>query len=240
MECDLYWPRLISGRLIRRYQRFKADILLDDGNVVTAHCPNSGSLKGCLLEGGRVYISDSNNPRRKFPYTWEIIELRQSLVMINTFLTNRIVKTAICRGKIKELSGYRDISAEFCYEKGSRIDLLLKGNGRPCLLEVKSCTLVEGGIALFPDAPTKRGKKHLDVLSKALKEGYRSVIFYLIQRMDSKGFHPACAIDPDYCDKLCRAMEVGVEFLAYDIMVNLKGVSVRGKVKLMRDQRAIA
>ena len=226
MEYDLYWPKLIFGRLIKRYQRFKADIVLYDGNVVTAHCANSGSLKGCLLEGVTVYVSKATNPNRKLPYTWEMIELPRSLVVINTFLANHIVKNAIFNGKIKELLGYEVIKSETPYGERSRIDFLLEGETNPCLLEVKSCTWMEDEIAFFPDAPTKRGKKHLDLLSDATKEGYRSVIFYLIQRMDSKGFQPACRIDPQYCNRLWMAMDAGVEVLAYDIKVDLKGISI--------------
>ena len=126
MLYDIYWPELVSGRLIKRYQRFKADIILDNGRVITAYCPNSGSMRGCLKEGSKVYISKSNNPNRKLSYTWQLIELPTSFVIVNTLLANHIVKNAILSGKVRELLGYHEIKSESLYKKGSRIDFLLR------------------------------------------------------------------------------------------------------------------
>ncbi len=233
MRYDIYWPKLFSGRFIRRYQRFKVDILLDNGDFITAHCPNSGSLKGCLAEGNKVYVSVQNKPSRKFQYTWEMVDLTSSLVLINTFLTNSIVKYAILRHKIKELADYNEIKTEFIYKKGSRIDFLLKNNEESCLLEVKSCTLLEEGIAFFPDAPTERGKKHLRILSDASKSGVRSIMLYLVHRMDAFGFRPACHVDFIYCEELKRSIESGVEILVYDILIDLIGISINEKIDFL-------
>ena len=240
MSYDIYWPELFSGRLIKRYERFKADIILDDGRTITAHCPNSGSMKGCLKEGRRVYVSKSSSPNRKFPYTWEMIELPSSLVIINTFIANRIVKNAILKEKIEELSGYNEIKNEVFYEKGYRVDLLLQNKDELCLLEIKSCTLVEEGIAFFPDAPTLRGRKHLRMLVKAIKDGIRGVIFYLIQRMDAYGFKPACHIDPLYCDELEMAIDSGLEILVYDLLIDLNGASINRRLKFIRDLSSLS
>jgi sugar fermentation stimulation protein A len=151
VKYDFYLPRLIQGRLLRRHQRFKADIELSDGSVITAHCPNSGSMKGCLKQGAVVYVSESKNPNRKLRYTWQLIRLPSSLVLVNTTFTNNIVQKALVKGKIRELLGYKSIKKEYMYEPGTRIDFLLNGQ-RPCLLEVKSCTLVEDGIQNMPQS----------------------------------------------------------------------------------------
>jgi len=206
---------LHPGRLIRRYQRFLADVLLDSGETVTAHCPNSGSMKGCNLPGSRVYLSVSPNPKRKFPHTWELVESSGVWAGINTALPNRIVHEAIATGEIPELRGYDSIRPEVPYGTGSRIDLLLTGNLPNCYVEVKNVTLVEGRRALFPDAVTTRGQKHLRELMEVVRGGGRGVIFFLVQRGDGASVAPADSIDPEYGRLLRLAVAGGVEALAY-------------------------
>jgi len=210
---------LYPGRLIRRYQRFLADVLLDSGETVTVHCPNSGSMKGCNLPGSPVYLSVSNNPKRKYPHTWELVESAGVWAGINTALPNRIVHEAIAAGEIPELRGYDAIRPEVPYGTGSRIDLLLTGQRPPCYVEVKNVTLVENDMALFPDAVTTRGQKHLRELMEVVRSGERGVIFFLVQRGDAASVAPADGIDPEYGRLLRLAVTSGVEALAYQAEV---------------------
>jgi sugar fermentation stimulation protein A len=170
---------LYPGILIRRYQRFLADVELETGEVVTAHCPNSGSMKGCAVPGSAVLLSVSDNPNRKLKYTWELVFAEGVWVGINTGLPNRIVREGIENGTVQELQGYSSIRPEVPYGEHSRIDLLLDGSRGACFVEVKNVTLVEGGVALFPDSVTKRGQKHLRELIRVVGNGARGVIFLL-------------------------------------------------------------
>lgn len=226
-EHLITWPELTKGTLIRRYKRFMADVLLENGRTVTAHCPNSGKMLTCCGEGRPVHLSWSDNPARKFPFTWEMIEMPESLVVINTLRANAAVRSALLKGLIPELDGYPSIRTEFPYGKESRIDLLLSGPDRePCLVEIKSSTLVESGIARFPDAVTARGLKHLLELQDAVKKGYRCVMFFLIQRMDSHTFRPAHDIDPLYGEELIKSHVRGVEIISYDTTITYTGMNL--------------
>jgi sugar fermentation stimulation protein A len=212
-------PPLFPGTLIKRYKRFLADIMLDDGKIVTVHCPNSGSMKGCATPGSRAYISHSSNPNRKFPFTWELVEADGFWAGINTSLPNHLVREAIDNGTAVELQGYGTIRPEVPYGEHSRIDLLLESPWQRCFVEVKNVTLVENGRALFPDAVTTRGQKHLHELMRVVREGDRGVIFFTVQRGDGKSVSPADAIDPEYGRLLRLAVENGVEALAYRALV---------------------
>ncbi|MFC1822314.1 DNA/RNA nuclease SfsA [Thermodesulfobacteriota bacterium] len=223
-EYLIEWPRLIEGKLVKRYQRFKADVRLKNGHTVIALCPNTGSMLACSESGRTVYLSRHNKPERKLKYTWEMIEMPTSLIGINTGIPNSFVKAAITNGVIRELSGFDHIRTEVKYGKNSRIDLLLEGRGGRCFVEVKNCTLVEEGIASFPDAVTARGLKHLLELQQQVCEGDRAVMFYLVQRMDAKLFRPADQIDPAYGAELRNAYRNGVEILVYDVKLDLRGI----------------
>lgn len=212
-------PPLFPATLIKRYKRFLADIMLEDGSTVTVHCPNSGSMKGCATPGSRVFISRSANPGRKFPFTWELVESAGFWAGINTALPNRLVREAIENGTAAELQGYESIRPEVAYGEHSRIDLLLESPGQRCFVEVKNVTLVEDGRALFPDAVTTRGQKHLNELMRVVREGDRGVIFFTVQRGDGLTVSPADAIDPEYGRLLRLAMKSGVEALAYRALV---------------------
>lgn len=224
---DIIWPRLIKGTLIKRYQRFKADVKLRNGHVVTALCPNTGSMKTCSKPGMPVFLSRHNKSTRKLKYTWEMIEMPTSLVGINTMIPNILVKTSIRLGKIKELTGYASIRSEVEYGRNSRIDLLLERSDEKCFVEVKNCTQVEGKIAYFPDAVTTRGLKHLVELDREIQGGNRAIMFYLVQRMDAKGFSPAHHIDAAYGRELKRGFGRGIEVLVYDVSIDLEGISIR-------------
>lgn len=206
----------LEGRLLKRYKRFLADVELDDGTVVTAHCPNTGSLLGCMEPGSRVVLRDSQDPRRKLRYTFQSIRVGRSLVNVDTALPNAVVADAVARGAVPELAGYASLRREVAYGRGSRIDLLLEAEGRPrCFVEIKSTTLARGRTALFPDAVTARGRKHLAELSDAVRAGDRAVQFFFVSRGDVARFAPADDIDPDYGRALRAAAEAGVELLAY-------------------------
>ena len=217
---------LIHGTLIRRYQRFLADVELDDGSLVTAHTPNTGSMLGCARPGSRVLLSLSGNPGRKYPHSWELVHTDGLWVGINTLLPNRLVREGIENGVIGELAGYRQIRAEVPYGSGSRIDLLLSGERGHCYVEVKNVTLVENGCALFPDAVTARGQKHLRELMEVVRLGHRGVNLFVVQRGDGRCVSPADAIDPGYGALLREAAGAGVELLAYRATVSNREISL--------------
>jgi sugar fermentation stimulation protein A len=230
-SVGLSWPPLVQGTLLRRYKRFIADVRLSNDCVVTAHCPNSGSMKGCSEPGKIVYLSESANPARRLRHTWELIEMPTSLVCVNTLVTNRLVRQAVVSGFIPDLAGYGRVRSEVNTGRGSRIDLVLEGGGKPpCFVEIKSSTLVEGSRSSFPDAVTSRGLKHLKELQEEVRVGNRSVSFFLIQRMDAVCFGPADHIDPAYGRELREAIRNGVEIMCYDVTVDGEYISLRRPV----------
>ncbi len=226
---------LYDGTLIRRYQRFLADVALSSGELVTAHCPNSGSMMGCNLPGSPVRLSRSNNPNRKLHFTWELVEANGAWVGINTGLPNRLVREGIENGIIGELQGYETIRPEVRYGENSRIDLLLEGTLGRCYVEVKNVTLVEGGVALFPDAVTTRGQKHLRELMEVVRLGLRGVIFFVVQRPDGHAVAPADAIDPEYGRLLRLATARGVEALAYQARVTPEEIRLTHRLPIRLD-----
>ena len=219
---------LLAGRLSKRYKRFLADVVLDDGRALTAHCPNTGSMLGCQQPGSRVWLSESDNPKRKYPHTWELVELAGGvLVGINTGRANALVREAIESGLIGELAGYDEIRAEVRYgNENSRIDFLLTGNEGSCYVEVKNVTAaVDEGIAVFPDAVSTRGTKHLrELMDTARHVGRRAVLCYCVQRSDVGEVRPADEIDPDYGRTLREALDGGVEVIAYRAEIDPQGV----------------
>lgn len=229
---SLAWPELIPGRLVKRYKRFLADVELEDGAFVTAHCPNSGSMTACSEPGRPVYLSWHDNPRRKLKYTWEIIEMPDSLVGVNTLVPNRLVRTSIENNMVAELAGFQDVRPEVRTSKGSRLDLLLSNSqGARCFVEIKNCTLVNQGVACFPDAVTQRGRKHLHELQRLTEEGNRCVIFFCIQRMDAECFRPADQIDAAYGEALREVhLKGGVEILVYDVWMDLERIFLNRKI----------
>jgi len=223
--------RLIPGILLKRYKRFLADIKLEEGAYITAHCPNSGSMKTCKEPGWKVMVSESSNPKRKLKYTWEMVHNGKCWIGINTHLPNKIAREAIQNNLIPELFGYPKIRSEVAYGKNSRIDLLLSSDEQLCYVEVKNVTLVEDGAYQFPDAVTTRGQKHLDELCAMVGDGHRAVMLFMVQRNDGKSFKPAVHIDPDYANKLKKANECGVEILVYRADVSPQKIEVAEKIK---------
>ena len=226
-------PELTEGILIRRYKRFLADIELPDGSLVTAHCPNSGSMSGCAVPGSRVLLSRSPNPARKYCFTWELVEAEGSWVGINTGLPNRLAREAIDAGVISELQGYVTIRQEVPYGSNSRIDLLLTGPQGLCYVEVKNVTLATGSRALFPDAVTTRGQKHLRELMQVVRARHRGVTLFIVQRRDAASVSPADAIDPVYGQLLRQAAGTGVELLAYQALVTPTEIRVTTRLPLL-------
>lgn len=211
---------LRRGRLLRRYKRFLADVELEDGEVLTAHCPNPGSLAGCLEEGQEAIVRDSEDPRRKLRFTLQTLKVGRSWVNVDTMLPNPLVAEWVEAGLIPELTGFERIEREVRYGDSSRIDLLLTdANGGRTYVEVKNTTLVERGVARFPDSVTERGRKHLEELVRMVEEGHRAVMFFLVSRADARRFEPADAIDPAYGLMLREALARGVEALVYSARV---------------------
>jgi sugar fermentation stimulation protein A len=229
---------LLRGTLVRRYKRFLADVVLETGETVTAHCANSGSMLSVDAPGSEVWLSPARNPDRKLKYTWELIRVGETLVGINTSHPNAIVAEAVA-DEIPELSGYKSARREVKYGRNSRIDLLLEASGRPkCFVEVKNVTLKrEMGPDYpveFPDAVTARGTKHLLELSDRVREGDRAVMMYLVQRDDADRFALADDIDPAYADAFERAMAAGVEALCYRCHVTSRDIRITQAVKICR------
>lgn len=227
----IVFPELTKGTLVKRYKRFLADVKLDSGEVITAHCPNSGSMTACSNPGATVYLSYHDTPTRKLKYGWELIEMPTSMVGVNTLVPNRLVYQTIKADQISELSGYDYICSEVKVNEKSRLDIeLFNKNGERCFIEIKNCTLVEDGKASFPDAVTSRGLKHLKELQALKDEKTRAVIFFLIQRMDAKVFSPADIIDPAYGKELRASVENGVEILVYDVDINAERVILNAPI----------
>ena len=228
---------LIRGRLVKRYKRFLADVELEGGEIVTAHCANSGSMLHVKEPGSEVWLSPARNPDRKLRYTWELIKIGDTFVGINTALPNGIVEEAIFAGKIPELKGYKSLRREVKYGKNSRIDILLEDPSRPkCYVEVKNVTLKRGleasDLVEFPDSVTTRGAKHLAELSDMIAQGHRSVMVYLVQRQDGGAFTIAADIDPDYKAALDKAISAGVEILCYQCTLDTKKIEVSKPLKI--------
>ncbi|WP_097461955.1 DNA/RNA nuclease SfsA [Mangrovitalea sediminis] len=222
---------LIEGTFLRRYKRFFADIELPDGEVVTAHCPNTGSMLGCNLPGSRVWVSAHDDPRRKLRFTWQLVEVEHgALACINTALPNRIVGEAIAAGRIPELSGYGKLQSEVRYgEERSRIDWLLSEHaaGLPdAYVEVKNVTLAEAELGLFPDAVTTRGQKHIRELMAMAAAGKRAVLFFCVSHTGIERVEPAVAIDPVYARWVREAVDVGVEFLAWRAAISPESITL--------------
>ena len=230
-------PPLIKAHLIKRYKRFLADIVLEDGSTSVAHCANTGSMLGLSAPDSTIYLSPNTNPKAKLDYRWELIDVSSSLVGINTSRANAIVEEAIEENRIAELEGYNSLKREVKYGDNSRIDILLSDpandkTSAKCYVEIKSVTLERCSQARFPDAVTKRGAKHLIELEQMVKEGHRAVMLFLIQRSDCTSFSVAEDIDPTYAETLSAANKAGVEVLVYDCTVTDEEIKLRGPVKM--------
>ena len=226
---------LIKGKLIKRYKRFFTDIKLNK-QVVTAHCPNTGSMKGLLDEGNEVYISKNDDPKRKLRYTLEIIKAKNKLVGVNTHFANKIANHGLSNNLIKEVANCNSIKPEVFFNKETRFDFLIEKKEQKIFVEVKNVTLCrEIGVAEFPDSITSRGSKHLKALIDAIKKGYKSYLLFLVQIQDVKNFKIAKDIDKEYYENYLLAKKAGVIFLAYRCKINSKEIKIEKKIKIINE-----
>lgn len=228
-----YSKQLLEGRLVKRYKRFLADVELATGEIITAHCANTGAMTGCQPENARVWLSVSENPKRKYPHSWELVELEnKALACINTSITNGLVAEAIDQQLIEELSGYNELQREVVYGKEkSRIDMLLSSENSRCFVEVKHVTLkLAHQLGGFPDAVTLRGQKHMRELTQQVNQGNRAVLLFVVMRNDVERVEPARVIDPEYAKLLVAAAEQGVEIMAYKTHISSQGIHLINRV----------
>ena len=224
---------LIKGKLIKRYKRFFVDIKLDD-EIVTAHCPNTGSMKGLLDEGNEVFISKNNDPKRKLKYTLEIIKVKKNLVGVNTHFANKIAYHGLSNNLVKEISNTKIIKPEVFFDKETRFDFLIEKNKQKIFVEVKNVTLFrDDKIAEFPDAITSRGSKHLKTLITAIKKGYKSYLLFLVQIQGVEKFKIANDIDEEYYKNYLLAKKAGVKFLAYRCKIDHNAIKIEKKINII-------
>ena len=226
--------QLVCGRLLRRYKRFLADVELPSGEVITVHCPNTGSMRNCVEAGAEAWLSRSDNPKRKYAYTWELTRTRRGdFIGINTGRANALVADAITAGVVPELAGYDTLRREVKMGD-SRVDILLETGDKRCFVEVKSVTLLEppvsAGQGYFPDAVSERASRHVDELARQVSEGHRAVLMFCVQHSGIRSVAPAAHIDPTYADALRRGAASGVEVLAYKTRFGLSGQRLAKRV----------
>jgi sugar fermentation stimulation protein A len=229
-------PELEQGLLVLRYKRFLADIETANGELLTIHCPNTGSMFNCMMPGGRVWFSRSSDPKRKLPGTWEISETPQGrLACINTGRANHLVEEALRAGVITELNGFTGLKREVAYgQEKSRVDFRLDYPAGPAFVEVKSVTLGFDGspVAAFPDAVTLRGARHLRELASLARDGVRAVLLYCVNLTGVEAVRPAAEIDPGYAAALREAMAAGVEVLAYGVQLTAEEIFIDRPLQL--------
>ena len=226
---------LVKGKLIKRYKRFFTDVKLTK-EIVTAHCPNTGSMKGLLDEGNEVYLLPNNDPKRKLKYGLEIIKSRKNLVGVNTHMANRIVEHGLRNNLINELKNNNSIKPEVFFNKETRFDFLLEKKNQKIFVEVKNVTLFRNkDTAEFPDAPTARGIKHLLTLIDAIKKSYKTYLIFLVQIQNMKYFKIAKDIDEEYYKNYLKAKKAGVNFLAYRCNISSKKIYIDKKLKIIDD-----
>lgn len=218
--------KLQRATLIRRYKRFLADIALPNGEQLTIHCPNSGSMRTCSEPGSQVCFSTSDNPKRKYPQTLEMVHNGRTWIGVNTLRTNAIVAEALTLGLIAEIPKFDSMKKEVKTSEKSRLDLMLELGTQRTYIEIKNCSLVKDGCAMFPDAVTSRGTKHLNELAQLVGEGHQGIIFFLVQRSDGDYFKPAASIDPLYARTLSEVVRKGVRILVYQANVTPESIGV--------------
>ena len=224
---------LIKGKLIKRYKRFFTDVKIGK-EIVTAHCPNTGSMKGLLDEGNEVYISKNDDPKRKLKYTLEIIKVKKNLVGVNTHFANKIAFHGLSNNLVKEVANNDSIKPEVFFDKETRFDFLVEKNKQKIFVEVKNVTLFrKEKTAEFPDAVTSRGTNHLKMLIEAVKKGYKSYLLFLVQIQNVDNFKIAKDIDKEYYENYLLAKKAGVIFLAYQCKISSKEIKIDKKIKII-------
>lgn len=223
---------LKRGQLIKRYKRFLADIELENGTLITAHCPNSGAMQGLTDAGTPVWVSYSSNPSRKLAHTWQMAEVEGTFVGMNTANPNPLVEEAIRSGVIAELQGYQHLRREVPYGKNSRIDILLEDPSLPLTyVEVKNVHWKRDRKVAFPSSVTTRGAKHMRELSDMVRQGHKAYVVYIVQRNDCEEFELAHDIDPHYAGETFKALEAGVRALIYACDVNPNGIRISKRLR---------
>ena len=226
---------LIKGKLIKRYKRFFVDVKLNK-EIVTAHCPNTGSMKGLLDKGNEVYLTKHDDPKRKLKYGLEIIKAKKNLVGVNTHMANKIVNHGLNNNLIKELSNSSSIKSEVFFNKETRFDFLIEKNKHKSFVEVKNVTLFrDKKTAEFPDAITSRGSKHLLTLIDAINKGYKTYLIFLVQIQNMENFKIARDIDSEYYKNYLTAKKAGVNFLAYRCKISSKEIFIEKKIKIINE-----
>ena len=226
---------LIKGKFIKRYKRFFVDVKLNK-DIVTAHCPNTGSMKGLLDEGNDVYLLKNDDPKRKLKYGLEIIKAKKNLVGVNTHMANKIVNHGLKNNLIKELKNNDKIKSEVFFNKETRFDFLLEKKRQKSFVEVKNVTLFrDKKNAEFPDAITSRGSKHLLTLIDAIKKGYNAYLIFLVQIQNMEYFKIAKDIDNEYYENYLKAKKAGVNFLAYRCKISSKEIFIDKKIKIINE-----
>ena len=226
---------LIKGKFIKRYKRFFVDVKLKK-EIVTAHCPNTGSMKGLLDEGNEVYLSKKDDPKRKLKYGLEIIKAKKNLVGVNTHMANKIVYHGLSNNLIRELKNCEIIKPEVFFNKDTRFDFLIKNKNQKIFIEVKNVTLFRNhNTAEFPDAITTRGSKHLLALIDATKKGYKTYLIFLVQIQNAENFKIARDIDNEYYKNYVAAKKVGINFLAYKCKISSKAIYIDRKIKIINE-----
>jgi len=229
----IFTNRLIKGKLIKRYKRFFTDIKVNK-EIITAHCPNTGSMLGLLNEDNEVWVSKNDDPKRKLKYTLEIIKVKNILVGVNTHLANKIVLEGLSNNYIKEFNNLDNVKPEVFYNKETRFDFLTIKQNRECFIEVKNVTLFRNGVvAEFPDAPTTRGSKHLITLIDAKNKGFKSYVIFLVQIEKMTKFKIARDLDNNYYNNYILAKKSGVQFLAYRCKIDPKEIKIERKLEII-------
>ena len=224
---------LIKGKLVKRYKRFFADIKVNK-EIITAHCPNTGSMMGLLDINNEAWVTKNDDPKRKLKYTLEIIKVKNNLVGVNTHLANKIVAEGLQNNSFKEFKNLKTIQSEVFYNKETRFDFLVNKNNKKIFIEVKNVTLFrDNQKSEFPDAPTTRGTKHLKTLIDASKKGFKTYVLFLVQIENMKYFKIAKDIDKDYYDNYLIAKKSGVQFLAYKCKIDHKQIKIDKKIKII-------
>jgi len=228
-----FTKNLIKGKLVKRYKRFFADVKVNK-EVVTAHCPNTGSMMGLLDQGNDVFISRNNDPKRKLKYTLEIIKVKENLIGVNTHFANKIAYHGLSNNLIKEITNNDSIKPEVFFNKETRFDFLIEKDEQKIFVEVKNVTLSRSKkIAEFPDSVTSRGSKHLRTLIEAIKKGYKSYLLFLVQIQGVESFKIAKDIDKEYYENYLFAKKAGVVFLAYRCKINSKEIKIEKRIKII-------
>ena len=226
----MQFEKLIKGKLLKRYKRFLADIILENKEIITAHVPNSGAMTSCIEENCDVWLTFHDNPKRKLKYALELTLINENLICTNTGVANKIAIEAIKNGTIKELQNYSSLKPEQKYGQNSRIDILLENENEKCYVEVKSVSLKIDDYLAFPDAVTSRGTKHLNELYEMTLQGHRAVMLYIIQRTNNLPFRLACEIDEKYCKLFNEVTKKGVEVLVYQSNIDYENIYINKSI----------